>query len=488
MTTRQLTDEIYEGRMFAGGRDLNVSDSAPVFNPARLDEQVGTMPKGTVGDTAEVIQRAHEAFPAWAELSMDERARKIAGAIEAVTPGIDGRARLLTRENGKVLQEARADVQGVKRCTDFYLDAVKDFEMEWELPSPNGTVKVLRQSMGVASIIVPWNGPVVLAYLGVAPALAAGNTVVVKPSSFVPLALIDTVRLMAAQLPPGVLNLVTGTGATVGKELVTHPLVRRVIFTGSTETGKQVVADAASTLKRCTMELGGNDPALVLEDADLDTAVPGIINGVFAGTGQICYDIKRIYVHRNLYDRFVNRFTEAAAEIVVGDGLDADVTMGPLTTKPQFDFVNQLIADTKAGPANVVEAGRRAVSDDEWRNGYFIRPHVVTEIDQSAAVVSCEQFGPVIPIMPFDDEEEAIRLANDTEFGLASSVWSEDSDRAWRLARKIEAGTTFVNAHVFASGVDMPFGGFKSSGLGRGHGIVALEEQFELHTVSSRKP
>jgi aldehyde dehydrogenase len=341
--------------------------------------------------------------------------------------------------------------------------------------------------MGVTAIIVPWNAPVLLAFLGIAPALIAGNTVVVKPSNFVPLALIDSIRVMAEKLSPGVLNVVTGEGGSVGTELSTHPLVRRVIFTGSVGVGAKVLENASATVKRCTMELGGNDPALILEDADLDKTVSGVLKAVFTCSGQICYDVKRIYVHKNLYAKFVDRFTEAADGLVIGRGLDPQVTMGPVTTAPQFRFVNALIAETKAGHGKVVEVGKKAVSEDEWKNGYFIRPHIVTGVDQSDRVVSCEQFGPIIPIMPFATEDEAVRLANETEFGLASSIWTEDIDRGWELARRIDAGTTFINTHAVASAVDMPFGGFKSSGLGRGHGEVALEEQFELQTISTRR-
>jgi aldehyde dehydrogenase len=297
----------------------------------------------------------------------------------------------------------------------------------------------------------------------------------------------DSVRIMAEKLPAGVLNVITGEGHPVGTELSTHPLVRRVMFTGSVGVGAKVLENASATLKRCTMELGGNDPALVLEDADLDKTIPGLLKAVFTCSGQICYDVKRIYVHKNLYAKFVDRFTEAADGLVVGYGLDPKVNMGPLTTAPQFRSVSALIAETKAGRGKVVEVGKKAVSEEEWKNGYFIRPHIATEVDHGERVVSCEQFGPIIPIMPFATEDEAVGLANDTEFGLASSIWTEDEERGWNLARRIDAGTTFINTHAMASAVDMPFGGFKSSGLGRGHGEVGLEEQFELQTISTRR-
>lgn len=485
--TNVIDQEQYHGAMFVNGADLPVKDLVPIRNPARLSEIVGTIPKGSPKETGLAVEAAHAAFRSWSALSIHERAKIVSIAAEALMPGMDDRAVLLSRENGKTRLEAWFDAAGAKRCSDYYVNLASEFHLEWELPSPNGRVIVTRKPMGVAAIIVPWNAPIVLGYLGIAPALVAGNTVVVKPSSFVPLALADTVRVMAAKLPPGVLNVVTGPGGIIGKELCTHPLVRRMMFTGSVEVGQQVLADCAPTVKRCTMELGGNDPALVLEDANLDTAVPDILKGVFAFSGQMCYSIKRIYVQRNLYPRFVNRFTEAADSMVVGNGLDPNVTMGPLTIESQYRFVNELIAKTRAGSAKVTEVGKKGVSEEDWKNGYFIRPHIATDVRQSDLVVTCEQFGPIIPIMPFDSEEEAVKLANDTEFGLASSIWTEDVDHGWELARKIDAGTTFINAHTFASGVDMPFGGFKLSGLGRGHAVVGLEEQFELQTISTRK-
>lgn len=486
MSSAEVCAEQYRATMYIDGRAEAGVNPTPIRNPARLSEVVGTIPMGTVADANRAVEAAHAAYPAWSGLSIKERAALVAQAGEAIMPGMDERAALMSRENGKTRREGWFDCMGAKRCNDYYTELAGRFKLQWDIPSPNGRVIVTRKPMGVAGIIVPWNAPVLLGYLGIAPALVAGNTVVVKPSSFVPLALIDTVRLMAEKLPPGVLNVVTGPGGAIGKVLSTHPLIRRVIFTGSVEVGQQVLTDAGSTIKRCTMELGGNDPAIVLADADLDKAVAGVLKGAFFQSGQICYDIKRVYVHKEIYPTFVKRFTEAADALVVGNGLDANTNMGPVTTDSQYKFVQSLIEKTKAGKGKVVEVGKKGVSEEEWADGYFIRPHIATGVDHADAVVTCEQFGPIIPIMPFSTEDEVVRLANDSEFGLGSSIWTENEPHAWELARKIDAGSTFINTHAVSSAIDMPFGGFKYSGLGRGHAEVGLEEQFELQTISSR--
>jgi aldehyde dehydrogenase len=370
----------------------------------------------------------------------------------------------------------------------YYADLSETFEVIETLASPNGRVLVARVPMGVSVVIVPWNAPMLLGMLSIAPALLAGNTVVVKPSGEAPLALIDFLRVLDRHLPRGVLNIVTG-GADIGRALVVHPLTRRVMFTGSVAVGRTVAADAMASLKRVTLELGGNDPAVVLGDADLDgDIVPELVKAVYPTAGQVCYAVKRIYVQARLYDEFVARFTAASEELVVGPGLDPRSDLGPLINRRQLAFVEGLVDDARDRGAVVTTVGSK-LQPSTWEKGHFHLPTVITNVDHSAKVVACEQFGPAVPIMPFDSVDQAIRLANDSEYGLAASIWTGDEERGFILARKIEAGTTFVNTHrPGSSGVDMPFGGFKESGLGRGHGVVALEEQFELHTLSSRRP
>jgi aldehyde dehydrogenase len=319
-----------------------------------------------------------------------------------------------------------------------------------------------------------------------APALMAGNTVVLKLPDNAPLALSAVLLRLAGHLPPGVLNVLAGAGRDIGVHLTTHPVVRRVSFTGSTETGRTIMRDASANLKNLGLELGGNDPAIVLESAVVDDAlINGLVGGAFMTTGQVCYAPKRLYVHRRNYRRFVEDFTAAAASIRVGNGLNPAVTMGPLNNRAQYETVQRLIRASESAGASVRTVGEYVETDGS--DGYFVRPTIVTGLAHDADLVQQEQFGPVLPILAFDSEDEVIGLANDSEYGLAASVWSQDVDHAFGLARRIQAGSVFVNVHrVGASDPSMPFGGFKQSGIGRGHGEIALDEAMELQVLADR--
>lgn len=483
-TMRQV-DEL----ILIGGDKQDCGGRIPVMNPARSSEIVGSVPRCSADDAARAIEAAANAFPTWSRRPISERAALLASASRAVVDGAEDRATLLTRESGKLLREARGEIASASRTLEYYADLAATVVLAEDLASGNGRVVVARRPMGVTAIIVPWNAPVHLSTLAVAPALLAGNTVVVKPATEAPLAVIDFLRRVSDCLPDGVINIVTGSGEEVGETLIAHPLVRRVMFTGSTEVGKRVAAQATAEMKRVTVELGGNDPAIVMPDADLDSdLVPEIMRGVYGSSGQVCYAIKRIYVHSSLYHEFVRRFTAASAELAVGDGLDPRADIGPLINRDQVNAIARLIEDARIGGATVNSVGRR-LDPATWSDGCFHLPTVVTDVDHTFSVVSSEQFGPVIPIMPFASVDEAVAFANDTAYGLASSIWTRDVDDAWKLAERMESGTTFVNIHrQGASGPDMPFGGWKSSGLGRSHGMIAVQEQFELQTLSTRRP
>ncbi len=459
----------------------------PVVNPARHHEVVGRFAAADADDAGAAVAAAQTAFAGWAALNAEERAELMLAAAADIEAGNPERARLLTLEHGKPLSESIHDVGGAPRILRYYAGLAERLDTPDVTEDEMGRIERRHQPMGPMAIIVPWNAPVYLAYLMIAPALLAGNTVVVKPASYTPLALSDTLRVLDRHLPQGVVNVVPGSGGEVGAALARHPQIRGIRFTGSTETGKQLMRDAAETVKNISLELGGNDPAVILEGATVSNQlIAEFVRGVFSGTGQICYNIKRIYVHRSHHQSFVERFTDAVADLVVGDGLESEVTMGPLNNEAQFRFVNQLVERARASGAEVSTVGSQR-NPGSWDAGWFALPSVVTGLAQGDELVQCEQFGPLVPIIPFDDEDQAVELANQTEFGLAASVWDDDVDHAFDVARRIEAGTVFVNVHrVGASDVAMEFGGFKQSGLGRGHGWVAVEESTELQVLAHR--
>jgi aldehyde dehydrogenase len=461
--------------------------SRPVTNPARHDEIVGHFAAGTADDVSAAVAAAAGAGRAWSSMPAAERAGLLIRTATELDEGAEERTRLLTREHGKPLAEAAHDIAGAPKILRYYAGLAERLDHPEISEDQLGRVERWHRPMGPIGIIVPWNAPVYLAYLMIAPALVAGNTVVIKPPSYTPLALSDTLEILAEHLPDGVVNVVPGSGAEVGAALTRHPDVRGIRFTGSTETGKQLMRDSADTVKNVGLELGGNDPALVLEGASIsDALISEFVRGVFSGTGQICYNIKRIYVHRSHHDDFVERFTDAVSDLRVGDGLEPGVSMGPLNNEAQFTFVNKLVDRTRSSGADVRTVGRQH-DPAGWENGWFVLPSVVTGVSHRDELVECEQFGPVVPIVVFDTEEAAVEMANASEFGLAASVWDDDVDHAFEVAGRVEAGTVFVNVHrVGASDVAMEFGGFKQSGLGRGHGWTAVEECTELQVLAHR--
>jgi aldehyde dehydrogenase len=470
--------------VLVAGEELE-SSWLPVHNPARRSEVVGHVAMGTADHVDRAVDAARQAFGSWSGLDAHERAQLMAEAAAALDEHVPALARLLTREQGKVLWESRVDVGGAAHILHYYTGlADRVAEDEVFRQDERGTVWVGRRPMGVTGVIVPWNSPVYLAFLGIAPALLAGNTLVVKPSELAPLALGEVLRVVARHLPTGVLNVVPGS-AEAGSAMSRHADIRKLFFTGSTVTGRHVMREAAGNLKNVSLELGGNDPALVLESASVtDGLVDELVKGVYSASGQICFDVKRIYVHQSHYDDLVDRFLRAVDRIVVGDGLDPRTTMGPVNNVPAFDRITALLERTRASGATVHELGSQ-LDPTTWHDGLFLRPAVVTDIAPGAELVTCEQFGPVVPVLPFRDDDEAVAMANDSEFGLAASVWSDDREHALRVARRIESGSVFLNVHrIGASDVSMPFGGMKTSGIGRGHGQSALDACTELQTVA----
>ena len=485
MTIDTITTQLY-----INGQARQASDGGtyPLHNPARPSELVGHVAAGTESDVDDAVRAAHSAFPSWSALSYAERAAQLNSVADLLVGNeaeVEARSRLFTREHGKIRRETLLEITRLGdrfRQTAGYAERLARDET---IPGPPFDAIVTRQPRGVAVLVVPWNWPLAILGAKLPQALMAGNTVVVKPSENAALAPTITLHMIAAALPPGVVNIVTGDSTRIGDRLTGHPLTRFVNFTGSVAIGRHVMKVAAENLTPVTLELGGNDPGIVLEDAVLDEAAfTRLYMGAFMSTGQICMALKRLYVHRSRYDEVVAGITAVANKQVVGDGLLPETTMGPLNNPKQLAVVRTMIAEARAAGADVQEFGQ--VPDTAlYQAGYFQRPTFVLNADPKLRVVREEQFGPVLPIMAFDTEAEVIAAANDSEFGLCSSVWTADRDHAVALARQLEAGFTYLNAHgPAAQDGRSPFGGFKHSGIGRNMGYEGVTQFQGHHAIS----
>ena len=460
-----------------------------LFNPARPDELVGHAALSSVSDVDAAVRAAHGAFAAWSRTSYAERAAKLNEVAEYLESGqddVDQRARLFCREHGKPIKETHLEVSRLGerfRMTAAYADRLARDEIEH---GPPFDTIITRQPRGVAMLIVPWNWPLSILGAKLPQALMAGNTVVVKPSELSVLAPGLTLQKIAEMFPPGVINIVTGDAAEIGDSLVGHPLVRFVNFTGSVCIGKHVMNVAADQMTPVTLELGGNDAAIVCADARLDeTAFMNMYLGTFMSSGQVCMALKRLYVHRSRYDEVIEGLEAVCNRMVVGDGLLPDTNMGPVNNAKQLQIITSMIEQARSAGAEVRECGQ--VPDEElYQKGYFQRPALVINPDHTLDIVAEEQFGPALPVMPFDSEGEAVRLANDSRFGLCSSVWTEDRDRALLISRQLEAGYTYLNNHgPTAQDFRGPFGGFKDSGIGRNLGYEGIAQFQGYHSISS---
>jgi len=469
--------------IFINNEEIFTDNNMEVRDPGNLSTVVGHVSLGDKMHVDQAVRAAHEAFLTWREKDVEERKALLAQAAKVVHESASKYKEILISEHGGVLWEAETDFLLGSGTLQLYSSMDSSYFGPDHQELENGWIKVEKQPKGVVSAIVPWNMPMVLTMMKVGPALVSGNTLVIKPSPTAPIALTKVLKDIASLLPKGVINVLHGDG-DVGEAMTKHPLVRKVAFTGGTNTGAMVMANAASSIKEVTLELGGNDPAIILDDVNPSEIIPKLLKGVFTRSGQICFAVKRIYVPRPMLDQFYDQFCEAVDEYKVGHGLNEEASFGPMNNKKQYDIVMKIIEDTKNSNAVVRVLGKK-IDPENWENGYYILPHVVKTDDYSLDVVTQEQFGPIIPIMPYDTIEDAIRLANDSEQGLCSSVWSNDIDNAYKVARKIEAGSTFINSHSFDSlSLGMPFGGVKQSGIGRELSIEdTLKSYVEPHAI-----
>ncbi len=423
------------------------------------------------------MESAANAQLTW-RLDAEARAKAMLGAADAVDAAASELGPALTAEQGKPVAQAVAEAHGVARWLRYF--ALLELPREVIQDDERVFAEVVRRPLGVVAGITPWNFPLSMAGWKIAPALRAGNTVVIKPSPFTPLATLRLGMVLRDVLPPGVVNIVSGSDE-LGSWMTAHPLVRKISFTGSVATGKKVAAAAAPDLKRVTLELGGNDPAVVLDDADVAQVADKIFWGAFANSGQVCIAIKRVYVPERLHDDLVDALADRARSVIVGDGMAEGTQLGPINNKPQFERVGELVADALHHGATAVAGGK---SLD--RPGYFFAPTVLTGLSDGTRIVDEEQFGPALPVIKYQDLDDALKRANESHFGLGASVWSADPERAAGVAERLESGTAWINTHS-ALAAHQPFGGAKWSGIGVENGPWGLLGYTEIQVVYRSK-
>ncbi|MBO0745274.1 MAG: aldehyde dehydrogenase [Candidatus Dormibacteraeota bacterium] len=454
-----------------------------ILNPA-TGEVVDVVPDGGPDDLNRAAEAAAHAQRDWGRRSAVERREILHRAAAHMLTKVPEIAELLTREQGKTLLESRLEAERFGENIAWYGDLADKAHGEQVTlpPQIRAYGLVLHHPIGVTGAIVPWNFPLTLAANKIAPSIAAGNTVVLKPSPTTPLATLACVEaLIEGGLPEGVINVVVGQGAGIAEALVAHPLIRKVAFTGSTATGRKVMAGAAPRLKRLTMELGGSDPCIVLADANLDEAAKAISTGRFFNCGQACLAVKRLYVQQEVVEPLLERLIARAARLKPGNGLDKASRMGPMHTATQRALVEAQVQDAIEGGARTVFGGGRP-EGAEYERGHFINPVILMDVPRTSRMLTEEVFGPALPVVPIKDLDEGLELANDSDYGLGSSIWTGSIASAHRAALGLEAGYTWVNALQVAHD-ELPFGGTKQSGFGKEHGVQALLDYTEQKAV-----
>jgi succinate-semialdehyde dehydrogenase/glutarate-semialdehyde dehydrogenase len=478
----KLTDgNLRRSQGYINGKWENANGGAThdVINPATR-EKIGTVPDMGVAETRRAIEAAHAAFPAWAAKTAKERAVILRRWYELMMANQDDLATLMTAEQGKPLAESKGEIAYAASFIEWFAEEGKRIYGD-TIPGHQSDkrILVLRQPVGVVAAITPWNFPAAMITRKAGPALAAGCTFVCKPAIQTPYSALAMAELGArAGIPPGVLNIVTGAGAGgIGTELTSNPIVRKLTFTGSTEVGKKLMAQCAATMKKISMELGGNAPFIVFEDADLDAAVAGAIASKYRNTGQTCVCANRLLVQSSVYDAFARKLADAVAKLRVGDGLKGPTDQGPLIDTKALAKVEEHIADAVAKGGQIASGGKRHAL-----GGTFFQPTIITNVTPDMKVAREETFGPVAPLFRFETEAEAVRMANDTEFGLAAYFYTRDLARSWRVSEALEYGIVGLNTGLISTEV-APFGGVKESGMGREGSKYGILDYTELKYV-----
>ena len=453
-------------RMTIDGKLIDGESKIDVYNPA-TGEVFAQAPDCSKEQLNQAVESSQKAFQTWKNLSFDERADYLIKASEALTKVAPEMARLFTQEQGRPVDFAQIEIAS---AGDWFKSiAAKRPPFEIHEDSDEQYIETSYSPLGVVCAIAPWNFPVSLAVWKIAPALLTGNTMVLKPSPFTPLCTLKMGEIFSKFLPAGVLNIISG-GDDLGPWMTSHPGFAKISFTGSTATGKRVMESASKDLKRITLELGGNDAAIVMPDVDLDKVAEKIFFGSFFNTAQICVATKRLYVHEDVYDGLRDRLVAMAEATKLGDGTEQGTTMGPIQNVRQFERVKDLLQDAKDSGLNVIEC-----SDMPKAEGYFIPITIVDNPPEETRVVQEEAFGPILPMLKFSEVDDVIARANDSEYGLAGAVWSADTDKALEIARQMETGTIWIN-HNLNLPANVPFGGHKQSGFGVENGMKGLLE------------
>jgi len=460
-------------KLLINGQLVDGDATLEVINPA-TEEPVAVCARASKAQLDQAVAAAKAAFPAWSATPIDERRKALLAIADVIQNNLPDFARLLTQEQGKPLQDAMGEIFGTAAFFRYF--ASLDLSPKVIQDDATSRVEIRRRPLGVVGAIVPWNFPMILMAFKVPAALLAGNTVILKPAPTTPLTALKLGALIKDILPPGVLNIITDAN-DLGGEMTKHPDIRKISFTGSTETGKKVMASAADALKRVSLELGGNDALIVLDDVDPKETAPKVYGAAMQNAGQVCIAAKRIYVHESIYDAMCDELAKLAKEAVVGDGLQQGTQMGPLQNKQQFEKVLGFIESAKKD-GKIIAGGNR-----KGDKGYFIEPTVVRDITDGTKLVDEEQFGPVMPVIKYSDPAEAIARANASIYGLGGSIWAKDSDKAWSLAEQMESGSVWVNKHADLQ-PHLPFGGSKFSGVGVELGEEGLKEFTQIQTLN----
>ncbi len=480
----QTTTKTYGILINGEWQDADSGKTFAVRNPA-TGELLADVADGGVAETRRAIEAAHRAFPTWAALPAEKRSVLLSKAAALMMERIDHLATVLTRENGKPLAESRVEVTvGAGFFQWFAEEARRTYGEVVPSAAPDRRVLTFKQPVGVVAAITPWNFPYSMVTRKIGPALAAGCTAVLRPARATPLVAIEIYKILQeVGFPAGVVNLVTGTDSNgMGNEMATNPLVRKLTFTGSTEVGKRLLALAAGSVKRVSLELGGHAPFIVFDDADLDKAAAAAVASRFRNAGQTCICANRLYVQRSIADQFTAKVAEITRGLKVGNGLQPGVQVGPLIDGKGFEKVQAHVEDAVSKGA-VVAAGGKPVKTNGDLKGYFYEPTVLANANHQMKVMYEETFGPVLPVMPFDTEEQVIALANDTPYGLAAYFYARDIGRIFRVSEGLDYGIVGAN-DPFPTGPHIPFGGYKESGLGREAGSEGINEFLEVKAVS----